>query len=163
MIKKNAKSGDFAQQVSCILTKCTKVITGNKMFHIFFAVNYWITKYIFRNSDYPLFSTIFVVTAYEFSTLLFLYQLVFYQIYHRRDLVTDESKIIGFSVITIILLLNFYYFKNSKRTMKILKNFNELKKESRFIYKLISILFMLLVIVLTIYMLYSIRNNIHWW
>ena len=131
------------------------------MFHIFFSVNYWITRYVFRNREYPLFSTITIVTAYQFFTLLFFYKLVFFHIYHRRDLVMDESKIVGYSVMTIILLLNLYYFK-LKKAEKIINNFNKLKVKEKFIFKLISIIVMILIIVLTILMAYSIKNNIYW-
>ena len=52
------------------------------MFHILFSVNYWVTKYVFRKRKYPLFSTIAITTAYQFFTLLFIYDLIFYQVYN---------------------------------------------------------------------------------
>ncbi len=131
------------------------------MFHIFFAVNYWITKYIFRNKEYPIFSTIVVVTAYQFFTLLFLYNFIFYQIYHRQDLIKDKSNIIGYAIMTIIILLNFYYFK-SKKVKKILDEFNNLDKKSKLVYKILSITYMVLVIVLNIIMVNSTRNHTYW-
>ena len=132
------------------------------MFHIFFSVNYWITKYIFKNREYPLFSTIAVVSLYQFFTLLFFYDIVFYQIYNRRDLVIDDSKIIGFLVFTVILLINYFYYIKSTRAKKIITNFNKLEMKVKFIYKSISIFVMLLIVFFTILMSYSIRNNIHW-
>jgi len=132
------------------------------MFHIFFSVNYWITKYIFRNRKYPLFSTIAIVTAYQFFTLLFIYNLIFYQVYNRRDLVMDESKIVGFSVLTVVLLINYFYYIKSTRAKGIINEFNRLEIKVKFIYKSISIFVMLLIIFFTILMAYSIRNNIHW-
>ena len=132
------------------------------MFHVFFAVNYWITNDVFRNKEYPIFATTVVVSVYQFFILLFIYDLIFFQVYNKRNLVIDDSKIVGFTVITILLFMNFYYFK-SKKVKKILNHFNELERSSQIMYKLFSIVLMLLIIASTIYMSYSIRNNIQWW
>ncbi len=141
-----------------------KIITGRvlSVFHNFFGVAYWLSTRVYKNKEYPIFSSIISIALYQFLTLLVLFYFVFYQILNRRDLILDESKIFGYIVITIILGLNFYYFQHLNKAREAINGFNNLPKRSKLFYKITFISYTFLIVGLLIGMAYSIRNNIYW-
>lgn len=133
-----------------------------KIFNVFFSVNFWLVTKLYKNKDYPIFSTILGVSTYQFFTLLFIFDFYRFQILDNRNLMTGESKTPGFIVMTIILYLNYYFYSRKKQYVEILNNFDKLSKTNKKLSFIISILYMLIVITLTVLSVYSIRNNIKW-
>lgn len=132
------------------------------MFNFFFSLNYWITTQIFKNNSYPIISTVAVVSMYQFFVLLFLFDFISFQVLNDKSLIIGRNKIYGFSVISILLIANHFYF-NSQRLKIVLKNFNQMKRSTRLRYSILGVFFMMLVIILTVFQAYSIKNNIKWW
>lgn len=130
------------------------------MLDLFFSVNYWLTVRVFKNKDFPVFSTIIIVTFYQIFSLLFVFDFFVFQVLDRRDVIFERNKIIGFLIITIVLIFNYIYFKYENRYSKILDNYKKL--DNKHIYNVVSILYMILVLVLNVYSVYSIKNNIKW-
>lgn len=75
----------------------------------------------------------------------------------------ERSEILGFIIITIILIFNYFYFHKKERYKKIINKYNEVNKQKVNLYYTISIVYMIFIILLNIYSVYSIKNNIHWW
>jgi len=128
----------------------------------FFCVNYWITSFVFKNKSYPLFSTILVLTLYEFFALLFIFDFVAFQILGQRGMIINRNMLIGFIIMTIILLYNYFYFTLKGRYLNILIDFKKDDNKNRIYSFVFSITLMLIIIILNIYSVYSIRNNIIW-
>ncbi len=135
----------------------------NQILDIFFYINYNITFKLFKNKEYPVFSSIVVITFYQVFTLLFILDFILFQILDRRDVVLERSEILGFIIITIILIFNYFYFHKKERYKKIINKYNEVNKQKVNLYYTISIVYMIFIILLNIYSVYSIKNNIHWW
>jgi succinate dehydrogenase hydrophobic anchor subunit len=133
------------------------------MLNIFFSVNYWLTVRIFKNKSYPLFSSIIVVTFYQFFSILFIFDFLFYQVLDRRDIILERGKISGYIVITVILIFNYIYFNNKNRFQRILNDYKNLNKNKKTLYNILCVMYMILIIVLNVYSAYSFNNNIHWW
>jgi hypothetical protein len=130
------------------------------MFHIFYSVNYWLANRVFNNRDIPVFSAVIYLSLIQSFTLFNIYDFIFFHLYHRRDIIIDVGNVRGYTIITIILIMNLLYF--SKRSNKILKEFDKLEKRKKTIYKIISVFYILSVIVFTIIIGFSIKNNRYW-
>ncbi len=133
-----------------------------KIFNIFFSVNFWLVTKLYKNKDYPIFSTIIGVSTYQFFTLLFIFDFYRFQILDNKNLIIGESKTPGFIVMTIILFLNQYFYSRKKQYIDVLKKFNKLSQTNKKLSFVVSILYMIMIIALTVYSVYSIRNNIKW-
>ncbi len=133
-----------------------------KIFDIFFSVNFWLVTKLYKNKDYPIFSTIIGVSTYQFFTLLFIFDFYQFQILDNKNLIIGESKTPGFIVMTIILFLNYYFYSRKKQYIDVLKKFNKLSQTNKKLSFVVSILYMIMIIALTVYSVYSIRNNIKW-
>ena len=132
------------------------------IFDVFFSVNYWLMVNVYRNKEYPFFSTILTITLYEFFALLFILDFILFQVLDMRSVSVNRSKSFGFLAITIILIFNYYYYSRNNRYKEVLSDFKKLNKKSRNYAFIISILFMIVTVVLTVYLAYSLRNNISW-
>ena len=128
--------------------------------NVFFSVNFWIINKIFKNNDYPFWSTVIAVSTYEFFSILFLFEFYFFQILKQRNLLISDSKLFGFLVLTFILILNFIYYQ--KRQSKILNDFKQLNTKKQNLYKFLSITYIIALITLTIINVNNIRNNEYW-
>ncbi|WP_210725390.1 hypothetical protein, partial [Candidatus Ulvibacter alkanivorans] len=71
------------------------MISIGNMLKIFFCVNYEATVKIFKNKDYPFFSTVLALVIFEFFTLLFIIDFVIFQILERRDILLERNKVYG--------------------------------------------------------------------
>ncbi len=100
---------------------------------------------------------------YQIFSILFILDFVLFQVIDRRDIILERSKIFGFVGITLILVFDYFYFHYKNRYEKILDNYKKLEKEKKVLYNILSIVYMVLVIILNIYSIYSFKNNIHWW
>lgn len=128
----------------------------------FFSVNYRIVSDFFKNKDYPIFSTILAVTFYEFFTLLFIFDFILFQILDKRFLILNRSNSVGFIIITLILILNYFYYIRNGRYKILLSNFDRMNIKNRKLSFIISIMIMIFIIVLNVLSVYSIKNNLNW-
>jgi len=127
------------------------------MFHNVYSLSYWLANKVFSNKEIPIFSAVINISIIQIFTIDFLFELLVYQTYHRRDLTLNSEKI-GYILITIILILNWMYY--SKHSNEILKKFET--KNEKLIYKVIFITYIFMLIISTILMSISIRNNDYW-
>jgi len=133
------------------------------IYHIFYAVNYWITTAIFRNKkDEPEFATTISVTLFVFLFLITLLDMVFFHFFHNREIVINKlNKNVYFIIITIILIFNYKYFSSIK-IKKILREFENLENYKKHIYKIIIVCFELLILLGAFFTAQSISDNYFW-
>lgn len=132
------------------------------MFYKFFCVNFEITAKLFRNRDYPFFSTILSLVIYQFFTILFINDFITFQILRRRDIIMERDMTYGIILISLLIVANYSYFSHNNRYVKIWNSYLNYSKKKKMKYRLFSSLVMVTIIVLNILMVYSLRHNINW-
>ena len=129
------------------------------MFHDFYSLCYWLANKVFNNRKIPVFSAVINISLFQILTLKFLFELIVYQLYHERNIILN-SNVRDYIFITIIIFLNLIYY--SKQSDEILKKFDKKNDNEKLIYKVVFIAYILILIILTIMMSISIRNNNYW-
>ncbi|MAO09569.1 MAG: hypothetical protein CMC07_01400 [Flavobacteriaceae bacterium] len=132
------------------------------MFNNFFCVNYEIITKVFRNKDYPFLSTILSLVIYQFFTVLFIIDFITFQILKRRDIIMEREITYGIILISLLIISNYVFFSHNNRSMKIWNEYLNYNKSKRMKYRLFSYILMITIIILNVFAVYSLRNNIYW-
>ncbi|GAA3596698.1 hypothetical protein GCM10022396_12550 [Flavivirga amylovorans] len=109
----------------------------------------------------PLFSSVCAIVGLQVLNLIFLQGLFFFHLTNKRDLLFDKTPILGFIIITLLLAVNYFYFK-SANLKKIENDYNTAIRNNRNTYKFIYFAYIISSTIIVILMLYSIKNNIKW-
>jgi hypothetical protein len=110
---------------------------------------------------YGFYSTIFSITALIGQNILFLQDLFLFQLEDRRDILFNFPKWEKFVVPTLIILVCYLYFKS--RYIAISKLFKSYSAEQKKNIRFWSLLYIVVTIISSIFMAYSVKNNIKWW
>ena len=132
------------------------------MFNNFFCVNYEIITKVFRNKDYPFLSTILSLVIYQFFTVLFIIDFITFQILKRRDIIMEREITYGIILISLLIISKYVFFSHNNRSMKIWNEYLNYNKSKRMKYRLFSYILMITIIILNVFAVYSLRNNIYW-
>ena len=122
---------------------------------------FWFLYSYFRKGKAidPLFSSVCAMVGLQVLNLIFVQGLFFFHLNDKRELLFDKTPVFGFVIITILLGVNYFYFKSID--LKKLENDYSTFVSSRVtMYKLIYLVYIISSIILVLFMLYSIRNNI---
>jgi len=123
---------------------------------------WYLYKYFKKGREIdPLFSSVCAIVGLQVLNLIFIQGILFFHLYDMRDLLFDKTPIIGAVIITILLSLNYFYFKSVDKN-KLNQNYNGLpnwlRKRNIFIYWIYIIISVVLAIIIVV----SIRNNTKW-
>ncbi len=132
------------------------------MFNNFFCVNYEIITKVFRNKDYPFLLTILSLVIYQFFTVLFIIDFITFQILKRRDIIMEREITYGIILISLLIISNYAFFSHNNRSMKIWNEYLNYNKSKKMKYRLFSYILMIAIIILNVFAVYSLRNNIYW-
>lgn len=138
------------------------ILIGKKMMNFFFCVNYEITTRLFKNKEYPFFSTILSLVAFQFFSILFVTDFILFQILGKREILLERDTGYGILIICILIFCNYYYYSNNMRYLKMLKIYEELPFKKKLFYRVISFFVILLLVILTLYSVFCIKNNVRW-
>ena len=132
------------------------------MFNNFFCVNFEMTVKLFRNKDYPFLSTILSLVIFQFFTILFINDFITFQILKRRDIIMERDMTYGIILISLLIIANYAFFSHNNRYVKIWNNYLNYSNKKKMQYRLFSSIVMVMIIVINIFSVYSLRNNINW-
>ncbi|PKV52462.1 hypothetical protein ATE84_4578 [Aquimarina sp. MAR_2010_214] len=105
----------------------------------------------------PLISSTFAIVGLQVLNLIFFQGLLFFHYSNQRHLLYSETRVFGFGIITLLIFVNYFYFKK-REGEKLEKEYRIVAKKK--IYILFYWIYILASIALAIIMLYTIRNNI---
>lgn len=114
-----------------------------------------------KGEKYGFHSTIFSLTALISLNLLFIQNLLIFQIMDRRDVLFNFPKTEKFIVPTIIILFCYYYFNS--RFKLIIKQYNFYSIQKKNNIRIWSLLYIVVTVISSIIIFYSVKNNIKWW
>lgn len=114
-----------------------------------------------KGEHYGFYSTIFSLTTLISLNILFVKNLFLFQIMNRRDVLFNFPKEEKFIVPTLIILACYYYFK--PRFKVISKQYNSYSIRKKHTIRFWSLLYIVVTVISSIVILYSVRNNIKWW
>lgn len=114
-----------------------------------------------KGKSYGLYSTILSITALICLNVLFFLGLFLFQIDDNRMILFNFPKWQKYVIPTIIILLTYLYFKN--RYDSNMKKYNSYPNYYKRNISIWSLFYIIVSVSSTIFMLYSVRNNVRWW
>jgi len=114
-----------------------------------------------KGEKYGFYSTIFSLAALISLNLLFFQNLFLFQIMDRRDILFNFPKAEKFIVPTLIILFCYYYFNS--RFKLIIKQYNFYSIQKKNNIRIWSVLYIVVTVISSIIIFYSVKNNIKWW
>ena len=128
----------------------------NYLFYFFYS--YYDRTEKWKEAKVPFISAVLVMSVLFMFNYLFIRDFI---IYHLNGFKYKTFQYEYLIIPTILIGLNYWYFKKNDRFKKILIDYEDVKnnKSSRFYY---AWAYIILSVVLVIMMGYSVRNNIKW-
>ncbi|WP_299361213.1 hypothetical protein [Winogradskyella sp.] len=106
-----------------------------------------------------LFSSVCAIVGLQVLNLIFIQGFIFFHLMNRRDL--SFTPILGGVIITLLLIINYLYFKSCD--IKAIENdYNGLSKEEKRAHSIFYFLYIAISIILAVLMAVSIKNNFKW-
>jgi hypothetical protein len=125
---------------------------------VFISTLNWLVKDVFKNKEYSYFATIVLLTGCEVLTFLFIFDFSFYHLLDNRELIVNDDRILGTILISIIFIFNLWFYKN--RLNKYNLDFSIIEDSKKRNIKILSVLYLILIISLIMYNSYLIRYNL---
>lgn len=123
----------------------------------YFLYSYYNNTKKWSDSKAPFFSSILVISTLIGLNFLSLRDIYLFQLNGIKNIIPKYEFLL---VPSIIIILNFLYFKHNNRYLKILKEYKDDRKNQY--RKVFIIIYIILTILLAIITAYSHRNNLKW-
>lgn len=118
--------------------------------------------YSFEKGEYyGFYSTIFSISALISMNILFFEGMFLFQLVDKRSILFNFPQWEKVAVPTLIILINYWYFKS--RYNSISKQYNSYSVKKKNIIRVWSLLYIVITVIFSIFSIYSVRNNIRWW
>ena len=79
---------------------------------IFISTLNLLVKDVFKNKEYTYFATIVLLTGCEVLTFLFIFDFFCYHLFDNRELIVNDDRILGTTLISMLFIFNLWFYKN---------------------------------------------------
>lgn len=114
-----------------------------------------------KGEFYGFYSTIFSFSALISLNVLFFEGILLFHVGDKRSILFKLLEWEKFVVPTLIILVSYWYFKNRFNTIS--KQFNTYSIQKKNTIRIWSLFYIVVTVISSIFILYSVRNNIKWW
>lgn len=124
--------------------------------YLFFKIYRW-NNNIIKNNSYPILGAVIGVSFFQILNIKFITDFIIYVLLDRKDLIVEQGKIVGILIVTIVLVLNgFYYNRYGIKIIEKIKSFTKSLRRKR---DVISIAYIIITLITTFGLAFMIRNN----
>lgn len=114
-----------------------------------------------KGEHYGFYSTIFSISALISMNILFFEGMFLFQLVDKRSFLFNLPQWEKVVVSTLIILVNYWYFKS--RYNSISKQYNSYSVQKKNIIRFWSLSYIVITVISSVFSIYSVRNNIRWW
>lgn len=126
--------------------------------YLFYRIFWWNIK-IVKNDTYPYFASVIGVSFFQVLNLQFIIDMIGIIFFNKRWINETNSKILGFIVVSLFLLINFSIYQKTRSFNIINKKFVHWSKDKKRLFNLLCLIYIVFTMVSISYISYFIKKR----